>query len=118
MTLRNRLVLVNVLVFLLTFVVLVSVLAGQLLSHLYEQLDQELAWASQRAVEHAVWGKGAPRLLEPDSPLAADLGNRGFVRLLDAQGQIIAGTGSFQQLPVPPRALSAPGKGHCVQSAG
>lgn len=93
-TLRNRLILVNVLIFLLTFIVLVGVLAGQLVGRLVSQLDGELVRASERAVQHIVVYNGGLRL-RPDPGLTADLGEDGFVRLLDSQGAVLDGVGAF-----------------------
>ncbi len=108
-TLRNRLILVNVLVFLLTFVVLVAVLAGQLLGHLFEQLDLELARTGERTLAHVVMMDGGPRLREKDGRLAASLGPTGFVRLLDPQGALVDGDGDFQEF-APARAILSAGE--------
>ncbi len=56
--LRNRLVLVNLLVFLITLIVLVAVISNQILSHLYEQLDRDLAQAGLHALGDVVLEDG------------------------------------------------------------
>ncbi len=106
LTLRTRLVLVNVLVFLLTFVVLAGVLAGQLIFHLYEQFDRELVRVSAPAIEHVRLVNGALTLRDPDGRLVAELGEGGFVRVLDAQGKVVEGLGNDQALPVARQALT------------
>lgn len=105
-TLRTRLVLVNVLVFLLTFVVLAGVLAGQLIFHLYEQFDRELVRVSAPAVEHVRLVNGALTLRDPEGRLVTELGEGGFVRVLDAQGKVVEGLGNDQALPVARQALT------------
>ena len=117
LTLRNRLVLVNVLVFLLTFVVLIGVLSGQLLSHLYEQFDQELVRAANRALTHVVMVDGSPRMIETDDRPTADLGPAGFVRLLDSQGTITDGAGAVPKPRRGARSLVGTRKGDDFRTA-
>lgn len=110
-TLRNRLVLVNMVVVLLTFVVLAGALSGQLLGHLYGQLDSELAALSQQALREVEFSDGRLHNGEWEEHALVVPGYPGFVRLLDEQGRILGGMGEFQNLAVAPRALSAPDAG-------
>lgn len=111
LTLRTRLVLVNVLVFLLTFVVLAGVLAGQLIFHLYEQFDRELLRISEPAVEHVRLVNGSLTLRDPDGRLMAELGEGGFARVLDAHGTALEGVGDYQSLPIAQQSLISTPKG-------
>lgn len=111
LTLRQRLVLVNLLVFLITMIVLVGVIANQILGHLYEQLDRDLAGAGVHALGHVALVEGRP-LLTPDRDLGeSTLGPHSFVRLLDSQGAILDGTGDYGSVGVAAKSLSAPDRG-------
>jgi len=111
LTLRQRLVLVNLLVFLITLIVLVGVITSQILGHLYEQLDRELARAGVHALGHVVLMDGRP-LLTPDRDLGeSTLGANSFVRLLDSQGAILDGTGDYRSAGVAAKSFSAPDRG-------
>lgn len=114
LTLRARLVLVNVLVFLVTFVVLAAVLTSDLLRHLNAQVDTELAHLSDAALEHVEFSDSKPRLHEREEEDAADLGARGFVRLLDARGAIADGMGDYRTPAVNGAALSTSSRGGAV----
>ncbi len=100
LTLRQRLVLVNLVVFLVTLIVLVAVMSDQILSHLYEQLDQELAKTAADAADHLTMTAGNLRLGGDDLRPTGDPDASGFVRLLDDQGHVIDGVGSFDTVPV------------------
>ena len=110
-TLRNRLILVNVVVFLLTLVVLAGVLSSDLLSHLYGQLDYELASASNQALEHVDVDGGRLHWREREEHPPVAPGFTGFVRLLDGGGNVTDSVGTFQDLPVTSRALAASAAG-------
>jgi hypothetical protein len=116
-TLRNRLVLVNVLIFLLTFVVLVGVLAGQLVGHLLEQLDRQLVESAERVAGRVVVVKGEPQLSDADGRLGASLGPHGFVRVLNAQGAATGGVGRTRMRRHCPRACWNLSGGCLVTSA-
>ena len=111
LTLRTRLVLVNVLVFLLTFVVLVGTLSGQLIVHLYEQFDRDLIRISGPALEHVRVADGVLHLRDPDGRLVNDLGESGFVRVLDAQGTVLEGLGNYQSVAVASPSLTQAERG-------
>ena len=100
LTLRQRLVLVNLVVFLVTMIVLVAVMSNQILSHFYEQLDQELAKTATDAADNLTMTSGNLRLGGGELQPTGDPDARGFVRLLDAQGQVIDGVGSFDTVSV------------------
>lgn len=111
LTLRTRLVLVNVLVFFLTFVVLAALLAGQLIFHLYEQFDRELVRVSMPALEHVRPVSGTLTLRDPEGRLMAELGEGGFARVLDAQGNVVEGVGDYHAAPVIQRTLAPASNG-------
>ncbi len=104
-TLRVRLVLVNLAVFLITLIVLASVLTNQILSHLYEQLDQSLALIADEAVDHFLTDDEIPHLTDIDGGLNNDAETTGFVRLLDNQGNIVEGAGDFRIVQITPQML-------------
>ena len=111
LTLRNRLVLVNLLVFLITLIVLVAVISNQILSHLYEQLDRDLAQAGLHALGHVVLEDGSPHLTEDRDLGENNLGSVGFVRLLDGHGVILDGMGDYRSVGVAAKTLSATDRG-------
>ena len=114
LTLRTRLVLVNLLVFLITLIVLVGVISGQILGHLYAQLDRELAQAGIHALGHMVITDGRPHLLPDRDPGDIELGSNSFVRLLDNRGAILDGSGDFKSVGVADKSLSGPDRGVAV----
>lgn len=105
LTLRVRLVLVNLAVFLITLIVLASVLTNQILGHLYEQLDQTLALTATDVADRLIIKGGTLQLMEGNDRPTNDADATEFVRLLDDQGRIIAGTGDFRIVTVKPKAL-------------
>lgn len=105
-TLRNRLILVNAVVFLLTLVVLAGVLSSDLLNHLYGQLDYELASVGDQALEHVDVDEGRLRWREREEHPPVASGFDGFVRLLDERGNVTDSVGLYQELPVTTRALA------------
>ncbi len=111
LTLRNRLLLVNALVFVLTFAVLAGVLSGQLVSHLYEQLDLELARAANLALAQVSVTDDRPQPLGGDGRLGAGEGSGGWVRLFDSQGAPIDSADDFEGAPLGAKALAAPEDG-------
>ncbi len=111
LTLRWRLVLVNLLVFLITLIVLVAVISNQILGHLYEQLDRDLAQAGMHAMAHVLLEDGRPLLMPDRDQGEMALGSHGFVRLLDTRGNVLSGTGEYDRLGVADRTLSAPDGG-------
>jgi len=100
LSLRQRLVLVNLVVFLVTLVVLVTVMANQILSHFYEQLDRELAQSAAYAAGRLSMAEGQLRLGVEDLRPTGDPDAWGFVRLLDDQGRLVGGAGRYDTAPV------------------
>ncbi|MCB9139981.1 MAG: HAMP domain-containing histidine kinase [Caldilineaceae bacterium] len=118
LTLRNRLVLVNLLVFLITLIVLTGVITNQILGHLYEQLDRELAQVAGHALGHVALIDGRPRLM-PDPDQGEDtFGPDSFVRLLDTQGAILAGQGDYAGVDVARRNLPVAEQGVAFNQRG
>ncbi len=118
LTLRNRLVLVNLLVFLITLIILVGVISNQILMHLYEQLDRDLNRAGLHTFSHMVLLDGRLHLT-PDHDLGEEnIGPKGFVRLLDDHGAILDGIGDFRNLGVADRTFTAPEQGLAFNQRG
>ena len=92
--------LVDLVVFLVAMIVLVAVMSDQILSHFYEQLDQELAKTATDAADNLTMTSGNLRLGGGELQPTGDPDARGFVRLLDAQGQVIDGMGRFDTVSV------------------
>ncbi len=117
-SLRHRLVLVNALVFLLTLIVLVGVITTNFVVHLYEQIDGELAQSTRHVIERMTAENRPPRSPFDDRDLPGDPESSGFVRLLDAQGTVLSGIGTFQNIPVLPKSLTERDRGTTDNSCG
>ena len=118
LTLRRRLVVVNLIVFLVTMLVLVGVLSSQILRHLYEQLDHELAAAATHIADRVTTSDGHMHARRETLRAPGDPDARWFVRLLDAQGNITDAAGDAAHAPVRPDQLNGPTRGSAVNWRG
>lgn len=110
LTLRDRLILVNALIFLIALPVLAVVLLSQLVTGLYEQLDRGLEIITFSELARVDIANG-PQFEANSSRPQSQLGPEGFVRLLDPQGQITGGIGAYRQTPVLQDSLAATANG-------
>ena len=111
MTLRQRLVVVNLIVFLVTLVVLISVISNQVLRHFYEQLDGQLTQTATHAAEHLTSRDGQPRLNADEEHMGGDIDRPIVLRLLDSQGNVLQQTGYDGEIPVQAVALRSGARG-------
>ncbi len=111
MTLRGRLALVNALVLLIALLLLAAIVVNQLVHDLYEQLDQELGLLGAQAVSQITIVNNTPHFVTNNRQPPLQIGPEGFIRLLDATGQITAGFGAYQDTPVLPEVLDTPPQG-------
>jgi heavy metal sensor kinase len=118
MTLRSRLALVNVTVLLVALLLLAFIVYNQLVSDLHEQLDRELALTSEQALQAVTLIHDSP-VFAPNHPQNfTPPGPEGFVRLLNAAGQITAGRGEYHSAPVLTDALQTSPKGVIFNQTG
>ena len=110
LTLRDRLILVNALIFLVALPVLAVVLLSQLVTGLYEQLDRGLEIITFSELARVDIANG-PQFEANSARPQSQLGPEGFVRLLDPQGQITGGIGAYRQTPVLQDSLAATANG-------
>lgn len=94
-TLRQRLVFINAAVLLVAVLILVGIVMQQLGQGLYRQLDAQLQNAVFQSQEQIAIVNGAPVLLPDAEEIRGQLGRDGWLRVLDAQGQITDGLGHF-----------------------
>lgn len=118
MTLRSRLALVNVVVLLAALLLLAFIVYNQLASDLHEQLDQELALTSNQALRLVTLVNDSPVFAPNNRQNLTMPGPEGFVRLLNAAGQITAGQGEYQHAPVLAEALKPGPQGIVFNQTG
>jgi len=111
MTLRGRLALVNVIVLLIALLLLAAIVLNQLVHDLYEQLDRELGLIGARELTRVDIVNDIPQFAPTDRQTPPEMGLAGFIRLVDVQGHITDGLGSYTTVPVLPQALSPPPQG-------
>lgn len=118
MTLRWRLALVNVIVLLIALLLLAGIVLNQLVHDLYEQLDRELGLIGARELTQVDITADTPRFAPTDRRPPPEMGLAGFIRLIDLQGQITDGWGSYTTVPVLPHALTPPPQGLALNQTG
>lgn len=110
-SLRDRLILVNVAVFLVALPLLAFLTLNQLVKGLYDQLDRGLEIIAYSELGRVELQQDSPQFKADTPRPPGRLGSEGFVRLLTPQGQITDGYGAFQPIPVLEETLSATAAG-------
>lgn len=116
-SLRDRLILVNVAVFLVALPFLAFVTLNQLVKGLYDQLDRGLEIVVYTEMGRVEIQQEVLQFNPNNSPPPGRLGSEGFVRLLTPQGQITDGYGIYQPIPVLQESLSADTAGLVLNQA-
>ena len=110
-TLQGRLALVNVAVLLIALVLLAAFVWNQVIHDLYERLDGNLQAIGRQELAGVVIVDNTPVFEANLDRPAPRLGPYGFVRLLDRRGDITAGLGSYDSIPVASQSLTVPRQG-------
>ena len=118
MTLRGRLALVNVIVLLIALLLLAAIVLNQLVHDLYEQLDRELGLIGARELSRLDIIDDTPQFAPTNRQPPPEMGLTGFIRLLDTQGNITDGLGSYTTVPVLPQVLTPPPQGLALNQTG
>lgn len=105
LTLRQRLVLINIAVLLIALAILAGIVVQQLSQGLYRQLDFQLEQVAEHAREQIAVLNGSPVLLPDAEEYRGQLGRDGWLRVLDAQGNITDGLGNYASVPLSAQTL-------------